>query len=280
MAYSTYELSTHAGKAIFLYRFVTPTGDYYFTNQPASITATINAIAYSFTPVYIHHSEPKLSGDSHAGTIELTIGKANPLANMHKAYPPQGDTWVTIFRKHKDDAEVIQFWLGKVIRLNWNNDTEVIIDAEPVTATLRNEGLTDTFQSPCNFFLYDGRCPVKAANWTKSVTVSAIADNVYTVTGITEIDGWFTAGVMEADNGDKRFILLHNTVSGAKKLTLNQAFPSTTVAVGDSVVLYAGCDRLYSTCVNKFGAETGEGAAFGGNNLQCSTNPHQIGRIG
>ena len=115
------------------------------------------------------------------------------------------------------------------------------------------------------------------AAFRQAVTVTNIDTENFmiTVSGITQPDEWFTAGVFEAQNGDKRFILDHT----GDVLTLQQNFPSTTVRIGDDLTILAGDDHLFSTCQFKFGAFTGAGAAFGGNNLQANKNPHQVGRL-
>jgi hypothetical protein len=96
-----------------------------------------------------------------------------------------------------------------------------------------------------------------------------------TVTGIVEIDGWYKGGTVQASNGDFRFIVEHI----GDVLTLDNPFPAETVADADTVDIFPGDDRRFSTCVNKFGDETGDGAAFGGNPIMPNVNPHQYGRM-
>lgn len=278
MTYAAYETSTFLGKPIYFYRFAPPFGDYNYTNAPLTLTPTINSVAADFTPVTISHTEPELTSETFRTDLEITLPRSNPFALANRSYPVPGETWLTIYRKHKDDTEVRQWWSGRVTRVSFD-EGEATIACESLMSVLQIEGLSETFQNLCNFFLYDGRCPVNAVNWRTLITIVSIADNVYTVSGSAAIDDWFTAGFLEADNGDKRFILDHGTSGANKVLTLNQAFPSTTLAAGDTAYVYAGCDRLYTTCVNKFGAETGSGAAYGGNPIQTTVNPHMTGRM-
>ncbi len=146
----------------------------------------------------------------------------------------------------------------------------------------RTEGLNDTFQALCNWFLYQPPCPVNKANWKYAVSVVSIDTDNFTVTmsgAAAQITGWFKAGYLEALNGDKRTIIA-DTLSGANHIfTLQQNFPSTTLLVGSSADAYAGCDRSHATGSTKFTSETGSGVGCGTNHIQANVNPHEIGRL-
>lgn len=284
MSYATVEQSEFSAKQTFLYLISGVNFDLYYTNAQKSITATVDGVSRTFTHPLggISHTEPIESQDSGRTGTTLIVSLASTLYRKHKEYPPHGNTTLVIYRQNEVAGDPYQVWSGTVfsplvdgveVRFECLTDFELMA---------RSEGLNDTFQSTCNWFLGQHPCPVNLANWKSTVTVSDVdTDNLQiTVTGAGDkITGYFKAGVFEAPNGDKRTITA-DTLSGSDHiLTLQQNFPSTSLKVNDSADAYAGCDRAYTTCRDKFGSETGSGDAFGGNNIQANVNPHEIGRL-
>ena len=284
MPYGSVEVSEYSAKATFLYLIKGVSFELYFTNSQKTITATIDGNTYDFKHPLggISHTEPSESTDSGRTGTTLNVSLANPLYRRHKEYPPHGDTTLVIYRQNEIGGDPYQVWSGTVFSPTVEGvevKFECLTDFELMA---RAEGLNDTFQSQCNWFLFEYPCPVNRANWKVVTTVVSIDIENFTVTvsgAGDKIAGWFKAGYYDAPNGDKRTII-DDTVSGANHiLTLQQNFPSTSLRVNDSGDAYPGCDRAYTTCRDKFGAETGSGAAFGGNNIQANVNPHEIGRL-
>jgi hypothetical protein len=279
MTYATVEQSEYSAKQSFLYLIELPDRTLTYTNAPRTITATINGTSYAFTHPRggISHSEATMSGDAGRTGLDISVSHLNPIVRAHRSYPPAGDTDVTIYRQNEIDGVPEQIWAGVIVETPIEESTGVLRCQHIAELVSGSEGLAETFAPTCPYQTYHFPCPVPAASYRQAVTVTAIdlTNFTVTVTGITQPAAWFTAGVFEAVNGDKRFILDHT----AGVLTLQQNFPTTTLKVGDSAVLLAGDDHLYSTCQFKFGADTGNGAAFGGNNVQANKNPHQVGRI-
>ena len=59
-------------------------------------------------------------------------------------------------------------------------------------------------------------------------------------------DGYYTGGMIVAPDGSARFITAH---SGD---TVTMARPLASLAGGQTVAIYPGCDHLKETCKNKF----------------------------
>ena len=289
MPYSDYELSQYGGEPLYLYRFVPPIGSpFFYTNMPVPITAEIDGTEYDFVAPEggISHTEPEQDSDWQHADIDVVVSKDNAIIKLHRSFPPPGDTVLTIFRKHKGDSEVQMYWMGVVSRtpisILEDGKIEARIQCQTEMSFFESEGLVDTLQNPCNFFLGDGRCPVLLANWRRSLTVYSISDNEVVISGdAITLTGKYRAGKLVCSNGDQRTILsdVLDDGTGRRTLTLTQAFPATTLAVTDPVDGYRGCDRLHTTCKVDFGAETGDGEAFGGNPAQAALNPHEIRRI-
>lgn len=279
MSYESIEQSEYSAAQTFLYQFVAPAGTYNWTNAPLAITATIDSVATTFLHPRggISHNDPTMSVQADRGNLEITVSHRNPIIRVHREFPPPGDTSVTVWRQNEVNGEVFQIWSGTVVETPIKDSIGTIRCQHIAALVAGSEGLSEKWAPTCPFMTYQHPCPAQIANHSTAVTVVAVDTENFTVqvTGITQLDGGFNAGVFALVNGDKRMILDHT----GDTLTLLQNFPASSLKVGDSATLIDGDDHLYQTCRDKFGGETDNGAAFGGNHLQANQNPHAIGRI-
>lgn len=279
MSYPTIEVSEYSAAQTFLYQFVGPSGTRNWTNAPESITATIDSVSTQFLHPRggISHNDPTMSTQADRGNLEIIVSHRSPIIRAHREFPPPGDTSVTVWRQNTVGGAVFQIWSGIVVETPINGSMGIIRCQHVAALVAGSEGLSEKWAPTCPFMTYSHPCPAQIANHSTAVVVTAIDTENFTVTvtGITQINGWFDAGVFAVANGDKRMILDHT----GGVLTLFQNFPASSLKVGDSATLIDGDDHLYQTCRDKFGAETDNGAAFGGNHLQANSNPHAIGRI-
>lgn len=276
--YDDNETSEYAAEQVFLYRFAGPLATYYWTNAPESVTATIdgNSTTFFHPRGGITHDNPTESPDAGRSGLTITVSHLNPIIRAHREFPPPGDIDVDVWRQLEAGGEVSHIWGGVVVETP--DESVGTIKCQHVAELVAgSEGLSEKWAPTCPFMTYQFPCPAQIANHSTSVTVTAIDTENFavTVTGITQVDGWFRAGVFACANGDKRFILDH----AGGVLTLMQNFPASSLRVGDTAILIDGDDHLHETCAVKFGAETGSGAAFGGNHIQANKNMHQIGRV-
>lgn len=279
MPYEDIEQSEYNAAQVFLYQFAMPNGVYNWTSAPLTVIATIDSVSTQFLHPRggISHNSPTMSTQADRGNLEITVSHRNPIIRAHREFPPPGDTSVTVWRQNELGGDVFQIWSGIVVETPINGSTGIIRCQHIAAVVAGSEGLSEKWAPPCPFMTYHHPCPAQVVNHSTAVVVTDIdTDNMtITVTGITQIDNWFNAGVIAVANGDKRFILDHT----GDVLTLLQNFPASSLKVGDDATLIDGDDHLYQTCRDKFGGETDNGAAFGGNHLQANQNPHAIGRI-
>lgn len=279
MSYPTIEQSEYSAAQTFLYQFATPFGSYNWTSAPLAITASIDSVNTQFLHPRggISHNDPTMSPQADRGNMEITVSHRNPIIRAHREFPPPGDTSVTVWRQNEVGGDPQAVWSGVVVETPIIGSTGIIRCQHVAALVAGSEGLSEKWAPTCPFMTYHFPCPAQVANHSTAVTVTDIDTENMTVevSGITQIDGWFNAGVFSVANGDKRFILDHT----GDVLTLLQNFPTSSLKVGDAATLIDGDDHLYQTCRDKFGSETDSGAAFGGNHLQANRNVHEIGRI-
>lgn len=283
-AYSTVEVTENSSNQTFLYWLEGPDFEYKWTNAPLDVAATIDTVDHTF----VH---PR-GGISHGGSIEspdsgrtgrdIRVSHKNPIIRRHRAFPPPGDTDVTIFRQNEINGETYRIWAGILVETPIEGRHAFLRCQHVYELISGSEGLTETFGATCPYMLGFNPCPVSLPAITDHglLVTSVDPDNLkVTVSGSVRIAGKYTVGVLVAPNGDKRMILADAIPAGDHVFTLQQNFPSTTLKVGDEVDVILGCNKLQLTCRDEFGFWTGNGAAFGGNNLQSNKNPHEIGRL-
>lgn len=115
------------------------------------------------------------------------------------------------------------------------------------------------FQGTCDAALGDGRCRVQIEDPAFRATGSVdtlLRDRAFIATGLSSFTaGWFAFGTLTwigGANADRAAeVSLHEVTGGAVSLTLLEP-PVQGIALGDSFVVQAGCDKRLETCLAKF----------------------------
>ena len=116
-----------------------------------------------------------------------------------------------------------------------------------------------TFQASCDAALGDARCGVDTNDPTfkaSGTVVSLSGDRGFAVSGLSGFaEGWFALGTLHwltgANTGRKAEVLAHLTTGADVKITLLEA-PIRPIATNDTFNIFAGCDKRFETCQNKF----------------------------
>ena len=105
--------------------------------------------------------------------------------------------------------------------------------------------------------LGDARCKVSLPAFQRTRSVSTVVSaSVLRFGSDTEVAGFYSHGRVRfntgANTGIEREVKQHTAVGGSvAEITLQEPFPFA-VAVGNSAMLEAGCDRLPATCETRF----------------------------
>jgi len=120
---------------------------------------------------------------------------------------------------------------------------------------------TRKFEKRCNANLGDSQCGIDLfTNYSFTGVVVEVMDTDFlTIGGLPEKEnGWFSGGVLEFTSGaniGKRTEITNNISNQIKSqnsvLQLWSMFPDP-ISVGDQVLVRPGCDKLLSTCYEKF----------------------------
>ena len=115
------------------------------------------------------------------------------------------------------------------------------------------------FQSGCSADLGDARCgfAVTGAAYAVQGAIAATDGRLSLSAALGGYaDGWFTGGKLVfasgANAGAQASVKQHSVTAAGATLTLWQRL-AQPLAAGDAFSVSAGCDKYFSTCLNKFG---------------------------
>lgn len=248
MAYNSIEISEYSGNLIEHFRFLVSSTEYLYTSAPVDQTISTGTAdqngTYTATPI-------SLGGLEHVSdhgdfTIQITVPRDNPVADLFKAYVPDAGVQVWVYRKHTSDSEVTTWFAGDVLDCSWR-DSEAVLTCQPNIGKMKRLGLWMRWQPTCNLQVYSTRCGVDPADFTDTVTVTAVDGLTITVSGMPAVaDGYYNGGYVTDASGTRRHIELH--VGNDLTLLLDL----DGLAVSDTIDITAGCDGQHTTCRNKF----------------------------
>jgi uncharacterized phage protein (TIGR02218 family) len=115
------------------------------------------------------------------------------------------------------------------------------------------------YTATCSADLGDARCGVDLddPDFRAEGTVTALGGiSIFTVSGLDDFDdGWFAAGKLTftggANAGEAMEVKRHHSDGESVSLALWQAF-AEPIALGDTFVVTAGCDKRFDTCRARF----------------------------
>lgn len=208
-------------------------------------------------------------GGMTATTLEQTTGLAVDNAEAVGVLSADGITEADI-RAGRFDGARITAWL-----VNWadTDQREVLFKGSlgeiahadgQFTAEIRgvsealNQPRGRSYQKGCSALLGDRVCGLNLEQplYRLEATVIAVQGNrVLTLAEGLHDAGWFARGTLHAGSGAVQklgVIKTDGVVDDARQVELWEPM-SEELHVGDTVVLYAGCDKRFATCRYKFG---------------------------
>lgn len=139
--------------------------------------------------------------------------------------------------------------LGEVTR----RDDHFFAEIRGLTQHLQ-QVVGDLYSVTCRADLGDSECKVTLASFTVTGTLTGVTSNrVFADSSRSESNDYFNFGLLTWTSGNNNGLSMEvqDFVQSTGQFTLFQPMPFT-VQVGDQYSVYAGCDKLLSTCKNKF----------------------------
>lgn len=251
MSFLSQETGKNSGSRVELYLFETEDNKYRWAYTTDAAARFFGAVEY--IPEVISRGELKQqAGDSSVEKLRVTVPFDNPVAVAHVPYLPPRPVKVTIFAYHRNDpgSEVVQAFVGYVTSFN-QKGAEAELECSQIIDSLGQSVPWVVFKSDCNWALYQIGCGVDKGAYQETLTdVNAVDGTLVTAPTLAGFPPhWFRNGfAYHPSTGESRFITAHDDVAG----TITLVYPFLSLAPGDVLDVFAGCDRKKETCLTKF----------------------------
>lgn len=241
MSYAALETSAHGGQPVELIEFRRGLDAWRYTSGDTAYTH----LSQSYEPRPFSVPEPQQTAELAKGKLDLKTPIDTPIVAEMIASPLIAMIDVTIYRRHRGDPEVIEFWHGYVAGFELG-DMEATITCQQAGTWMRRLGRPRPAQRQCPHALFDGDCRLVAAAWGVSGTlISAAGAVLQSGTFASQANGWWVGGMIEA-GGTLRMVVEHTSDT----ITLTGGVPG--LAANAPFTVYPGCDHTPGTCNSKF----------------------------
>lgn len=267
MSFENYEESRDDGEPVDLYLFrYGTTANAYYAYTDAEQPITIEGVTY--VPIPIERGKFTASGTLDKTALEVQCPINADISNLFRVYPPGQVVTLVIKQGHVNDADqdFKVIWTGRVIQCE-RKDSTATLACEPISTSLRRNGLRRNYQLSCPHVLYGAQC--KASKIAATTTTEVLS---LTGTRVTLQDGWsgaidpskYVGGMIEwniAAGLDRRTIL---RVIDLKTLALSG--PTSGITSGMMIDVILGCNH-----------QMGAGPQPDGDCLPLHDNIHNFG---
>jgi uncharacterized phage protein (TIGR02218 family) len=243
--YDDDEESVRAGDVVEMFEFVGPGGlAWRYTSNDQQQVYNGNV----FTPLAITCGELPADGISDAEALIIGLPAASPVPLAYALGNAFRRITLNVYRKQVRSGEVERVWSSSIAGSSIRGRMAELRSPSPLSDRLATEAPVFSFQQQCGNVLFDEHCRVLRTSFVFNALVSGANGDTLTLNTVgIHPDGWFNGGEI-IRNVDEEPVLILRQVGAV--LTL--AYPFRTIANGDAVTLYAGCDHLVSTCFTKF----------------------------
>ncbi|MFU1607323.1 phage BR0599 family protein [Sulfitobacter pontiacus] len=258
MSVSRIEKSRTSGIPFELYEFIYGEGENdRFTYTDAEKPVTLNGVTY--TPVAISRDSIKSKGRQKNSEMRVTVPRTSGVAALFRGNAPRRVIFTRIYEGFLPGNDVPRGWAeaASEARLIWSGRIleaapkagSVDLTCDTLGAGMRRPGLTRFYSRECSFVLYGPRCRANKEAATYPATVAAVGPRTIRIEG----EAWragrtpanFVGGLLEwtgSYGGETRMI----TAFSGEVLTVDG--PLSEIAVGDTVDVILGCQRVTAAC--------------------------------
>lgn len=206
--------------------------------------------------------------DPFKSNVDVSFSMDNTFASQFLGFTPDIGTTLDIYvvDTEEPDTDYAITWKGRVMDASTTGGVISLV-CEPIHTSMQTVGLRARYERGCRHLLYSRGCGVEMENYSRSANVVNMTSIDELTLDITASDGYYSAGMVELENGAIRYI----TSQVGQVVKLARPFHADNLAVGDTVEIYPGCDQTKSTCDSKFGNILN----FGGWSYIPTTNPFE-----
>lgn len=249
MTYIVTDKSIQNGNPALLFSFSRDGVGYYYNNT----TQNIVYLGNTYLAGAISISGISQSSEIEKSTIDITIPRDNPFAQVAISTSAETPTSITVYRHHITDTdnEFVVYWKGRVSSHDFSKDA-MKVNCEPIFTSVKRAGLRARYQKVCRHALYLRGCNVVQANYANAAIVTAVSGENITLQFNPNASSTYFSGGIISYNGVQRYIASHSGVT----LKLFRSFEILAAEVSTNgntaVTIYPGCDYTRTTCNTKF----------------------------
>lgn len=243
MTYDAIEKSVCDGEPVECYRFAQGSNTWFYTSADADQTYLRDVYATEL----ITRAPTEQNQEDWSGSLEVTLPADNQVSLLWADYLPVSPVALTIYRVHRSaPTDGVTIFVGTVSGCKYS-DGQAVLTCNPLTGAFRRPVPWQMYQSQCNHPLYGTGCGVNKNLFRLSVVLDGVSGMQVTAAALAgQADGWWSNGWLQDSSGAIRWILAH---AGD---TIQLVAAIAGLAPGDTVSVYAGCDRTEATCRTKF----------------------------
>lgn len=246
--YALIETSKFEGNPIELYFFSRNDETWRFTSADYNFNDNGNLpIPFSgeFLSRLIKRSSIAQGLEAVKNSVKLEVAPNFEIVDQFRGLPDPGVISVTMIRLHPTDTsfEYQILWTGRVLGSKIEPD-RAELNCEPVTVSLKRNGLRRLYSKVCTHVLYGNECGV--SRQPQYFIVNDIDGLKLTLDANTGVINNFAGGYIEDQLGFNKTMV---ESSGGFEMILSRVMK---VAIGDEITAYTGCNHTTSDCVNKY----------------------------
>lgn len=257
MSFSDFETSLQNGRPVRLYQFQRGPLKWGYTSADRNIShqsMTFRALEGGISDDGIRQTE-----ETQADTLNLTTPATLDVAQMFRVVAPGQTVTVTIFDLHFGDSGYLVVWMGQIVGVRFKDEITAQIQCQNLSASLERTGLRKTWSRICSHQLYDKSCKAPRNSFKAVGIIDRIdAAGIGFANAAAKENGYYAGGYVEWTSQyglEQRGIEVHvgdylTVYGGTHGLSANQ-----------EVAIFAGCNRLFSTCQQRFSNQLNYGGA-------------------
>lgn len=224
----------------------------------ADMPVEYNGVTYE--PVPISRGAAEQTQDINKNDLQIKVARDNDVGLIHLQYAPDSITSLTVFQREEDGTFGV-FWKGRITGARADG-SEITLVCESVFTSMRQPGLRARYQKNCRHAVYGRGCRLDPEDFAVTAYVAGLSGLTLTIPDAAlQPDGYYLGGMVRLYNtlrmitshyGDQ--IVITREIHGAAE---QLAATGYGLAYGldygrAAAVLYPGCNRVRSTCINKF----------------------------
>jgi len=216
---------------------------YRYTSSKESISVG----GYTYVPAPIEKKAIQKDGEIENTSVTIRIPVTLSFVSYVASAPPscfRVDIWL-----YQNGAKQYRVLAGNVTSIKVNQD--YIAEISMVEEILQTKLPINFIEPGCNHSLFSTACGLNRADYIEDVTVAAITEDIAIESAdLAGFDSLYFEGGTAVFGSESRYIT--SSVGGSPWGTIYIQAPFSSLSVSDEIIVLPGCNKLSSTCKDKF----------------------------